>query len=333
MLSKTYYYGSLKVCIAILCAGLSCCIKVPSPMPEMTSSTNTHPLIPISTETGEPSATPTIAPTLVIPYSSEEAIRRFEQYITADDNNCLLPCWFGITPGQSTPTEIQTQFDLFSKIISWSDLAYDAGDWSLSSMIIRVPADDYVVEMMVSYLSPKDTTGVPITAIDTRTFIEENGEYKDDIYGVQAYYQLFKPYTVSGILSEYGVPEKIYVVAYLRTDSSTTPGYGDHFNIHLWFPNNGIFMEYKMSVDGVGQDYRICPTKAFILGTFMQTGLGDRYESVLSKLGGKYELLFSSSRYVQTVDEAFNMTAEEFYQIFSTQTDECLETPTARWWP
>jgi hypothetical protein len=169
----------------------------------------------------------------------------------------------------------------------------------------------------------------------TRAYRLKDGQYEGDVYGYPAYGELLKSYTLSGILSSYGPPSQIFIDAALGSQAlPVTPAFGDYFKIHLWYPDQGIFMEYDISVEGSGDNYRFCPTNASILGVLTPPGLATAsYQEILLKSWDEYINFFPPTEFIKTSEEAFGMTIQEFYQLFRSPTNQCLETPKSIWWP
>ena len=203
------------------------------------------------------------------------------------------------------------------------------------SLTIPNSNDSMVIEVRISYPTSSTDKLVPIISAESRAYRQKNGNYDGDVYGYSAYNELLKLYSIENVLTNYGNPEIIYILGVLRSDVSVTPGFGDHFVIYLWYPNKGIFMAYKMAVEGVGTNYRFCPSNATISGYLLKPGLGSDYKDVfLSLNSGFYQYFFPpSSKYVKTPKDAFGMSNEEFYQLFHSSTDRCLETAIPLWWP
>lgn len=270
----------------------------------------------------------TSVPTL----SSDEAYT-YVDVLLSDDSDCRLPCWLGIMPAQSTLVDIQSQLTMLSSISIDPHFGLRSGEWSVAGLTIPFLENDTVLEVFSAYLTYVGENDVSVITFHTRAYATENGEFINEVYGNPAYSNLLQNYTLSGILYNYGLPIKIFIEAYLRGDTTVTPSYGDLFMIHLWYPDQGIFMEYKMSVEGSGNNYRFCPSSAFISGYLMSPGLGEGYQDVLLKLGDRYQGFFPPSLYVKTPEEAFGMTNEEFYELFDAPTDLCLDSPKSIWWP
>jgi hypothetical protein len=159
----------------------------------------------------------------------------------------------------------------------------------------------------------------------------KDGQYSGDIYGYPAYTALLGAYTLSEILSDYSLPSHIFIQSDLS--GTPSPGWWGTFIIHLWYPEQGIFMEYQMAIDGSGDIYRFCPTNAFVSGTLIPLGHRTDYQEILINLRGIYPLFFPPASNIKMPEEAFEMTDEEFYELFTASPNSCLETQKSIWWP
>jgi small basic protein len=290
------------------------------------TTTNTPTSISMSTSAQIPTKLP------VAPLSPSDAVARVNGYLT-NTANCRLPCWLGITPRQSTLADIQTQLALLTGISTDTSFGIPTKDWSVASITIPYPSDNMVTEIRSAYLTNLGDNKIYVIEFFTRAYKLENGNYVGDIYGYPVYNALLKSYTISGILTSFGQPDQIYVTANLRGDTLVTPGVGDYFELHVWYPHQGIFLVYQMSIERSGENYRVCPANALISGSLLPPGLGAGFQDILLKLGSTYQDFFPPTKSVKKLEDTFSITDQEFYTLFHSPTDRCLETPIPAWWP
>lgn len=303
-------------------ATISAITYIPTSLPT-TTSTSTY----LTTNTMASTITP--IPTL----SPKDAYTRVNEYLT-NGINCRLPCWLGIVPAQSTLLDIQTQLMMFSIIATKTSYNLQTDNWAVTNLTIPYKNNDMVIEIRSAYLALLNENNVYVNGFETSAYRLKNGEYNGDVYGYPAYNELLKAYTLSGILSSYGPPSQVFIRSNLSTDELPLPPFSlDSFVIHLWYPNQGIFMEYNTLAGGSGETYRFCPSNSFISGILLPTELGTGYQEVLKKYGGVYPLFFPPAANIKTPEEALGMTIEEFYQTFRLPTDHCLQSPKSVWWP
>jgi hypothetical protein len=313
-----------------------------------TATTTVTPTIPPPTFTPSrtptltfiPSLTSTLTFTPVATLAPDNAYAHLREILT-DTTNCRLPCWLGITPGKSTLADVLALVQSFKGVDSKSDyLDTITGNETYAMVEIPYPNDNATIEIDPSYLMRTDEDKVSIAFVDTRADWYINGQWGGYAYGYYAYNQLLKHYTLSGILSEYGLPTHIYIFGSLRADIilsvSQTPFATDLFRIHLVYPDQGILMKYEMPVEGRGDNYRFCPSKAQITGYLMPSGSAEDFYTTLHSFeddGGFYKSYPPDAVYSKTPEGAFGMTIQELYQSFQSAPDHCLETLKSIWWP
>jgi hypothetical protein len=308
---------------------LAGCLPYNLPAPTLIHATDTITL----TSTRKPTNMPTFTATPVPTLSPNDVYTRVNEFLT-NNSYCRLPCWFGIVPQQSTLIDVQTQLTMFSSIST--DISYDlpTDNWVVSTLTIPFTDNNLVIEISSAYLAPLNENNISLNEFSTRAYQLKDGAYNGDVYGSSAYNEHLKAYTLSEILSRYGPPSQIFIRSNLSTDELPLPQYSlDSFVIHIWYPNQGIFMEYSMLAGGSGKTYRFCPSNSFISGVLLPTDLGTGYQEVLKRFGGVYPLFFPPAANIKAPEEAFGMTIEEFYQLFRSPTNKCLESPKSIWWP
>jgi hypothetical protein len=296
--------------------------------PSIPSETTTvNPVNDIVTPTYSLTLSPSPTP------APDEANMRLRSLLI-DSTKCLMPCWLGIIPGKSTWQDANEQLTYFSSISRRLGIGESADRGSFGILSIPNSDDTIIIEIIASYMT-SNTNTISVAGMDTRSYKVKNGEYDGDIYGYPAYNELLQNYTLSGVLSIYGPPSKVFINTDLRSDNlPDTPGYGDDFKIHIWYPEQGIFLNYLMPVEGSGKNYRFCPSDSAISGYLMPPGLSEKHqEETLLKFGTEYSAIFSPSEFVKTPEDAFGITSEEFYRLILSAANVCLETPKAIWWP
>jgi hypothetical protein len=329
----------LLVLVTLVSGCASCSSPQPPVIPAAETATASHTVVqPVLTPTPSPTIKPTYTYTFLPTLSADDAHARLRALMD-NSENCLLPCWLGITPGKSTWQEANTHLLSFSSIAvhfqSGSGIHVSTGgQWSLGDFAFSYLNDQIVIEVEIGYPTSSTNDVVSIVSAESRAYRLKDGQFTGDVYGYSAYNDLFKAYSISSILTNYGIPQSIYVFGSLRNDTTISPGFGDYFAIHLWYPNRGIFIYYKMSIEGIGNNYRICPSNAFVSGDFLGAASTTDYKDVLLRRDSVYKYLIPPNiKYVKTTEDAFGITEEEFYQRFRSSQNQCLETPKSLWWP
>lgn len=316
------------IIIGITVLLLSGCMLGVQPTDSSITSTKTNEFIHETNTVITPTSIFTAIPTL----SNDEGFSRLGEFLN-NELGCRLPCWLGILPGHSSLLDLHQKMVMFSGITTNEYEQYPVDGMLIGRMDISYSKNDMVVEINSNFISFSGEDVVSVIGLSTRSYRVENGLYVEDVYGDVTYNKILEDYTLQRILAVHGKPSQVFLEASLRRDTEISPGYGDHFSVHLWYSNEGVFMEYKIPVEGSGNIYRFCPSNAFILGALLPTYLGDDYQELLMSLGSRYQFFFPPSENVKTLEEAFEMTIEEFYQLFITSPNSCVETPKAIWWP
>jgi hypothetical protein len=282
------------------------------------------PISPTPSPNPTPTLTDTPTPISVPTLSADAAYARLRELL--NDSNCRLPCWMGIIPGQSTLQDVYEQLIMFSGIIpSFHGLYIEpAGKWSSGDLTITQPNDNMAIEIGLYYLTPPNMSHISVIAPDALSYRLKNGERDVDIYDYPPLNELIKAYTLTSVLSGYGLPNRIFIYTL-----ATSPLV--YFQIHVWYPEKGIFMIYKLLAHDRGDGYQLCPAQALISGYLTQPSVTDYQGFLLQMDEDTYKNFFPPTAFVKTTDEAFGMTSNQFYQLFRSPSTECLETSKAIW--
>jgi hypothetical protein len=300
-----------------------------------TNRTKAPNTLPVYTATHTP--TPTMTPTItsVPTLASEVAYARVNEFL-ANGSSCQLPCWMGIVPGKSTLLDLHESLTRFSGIATdeYEELPAIPDNNMLSGgLTLSFPKDDYGIEFHTNYISFAGEDKISIIGFASWAYKLNSDGVKNLAYEYPPYNEFFSAYTLSGILSSYGTPDLIYINAGLGRDSlPQTPLASDYFLIHILYPEQGIAMRYEMSVEGVGDNYRFCPSNSFIQGYLIPPSTRETFLQVLQNSGDDFSKFSPPSEFTKTPEEAFGMTIGEFYQIFRKPTDRCLDTQKKIWW-
>jgi len=127
---------------------------------------------PTSTSTPTPTATPTLTPLPTLPLQDA---KNLVQELFETNRGCLLPCWWGITPGQTTWGEARQFLEQFADVDPYGTVNQNKPDFYIG---VLVPISDAMFrtlfpdekEVLPYYLSQyyEVTDGVVIS-IEIRT--------------------------------------------------------------------------------------------------------------------------------------------------------------------
>jgi len=116
-----------KLIAALLAAGLllAACAQPPAPGPTLPPAATRQPsATPQPTFTPTPTSTPTLTPMPTLPSDEAQALA---MALLKDETDCHLPCWFGVTVGETTWPEANNLFKTFSYLFEYSGSEDDPG--------------------------------------------------------------------------------------------------------------------------------------------------------------------------------------------------------------
>ncbi len=238
---------------------------------------------------------------------------------------CQLPCWGGITPGKSTLTDVQKQLTVFSGISNRTYFGPAGNSWIVGNLDVFYPLGNTVIEIWPGYIALSDGETVLGISIGTQS-LPQNPEGL--VYGDNDYNSLLSAYTLPQIFATYGMPTQTFVTAEIYVAEPTAP---DYFKIHLMYQDQGIFITYTMPAEINEDSYKFCPSDSLIELDLIPQGNGDNYQEFFRQIGDDEWASFPSSPLNKSMEEALGMTTEEFYDLFSSSTTQCLESPISIW--
>ena len=271
--------------------------------------TNTPTLSSTPTRSIQP-PTPTLVPTL-----SDTQTEALVLDLLHNNADCKLPCWWGLTPGKTDWTTIQSRIS------------------SLGLPFSTYPRSEYDIFGTGFYLTNHSFSVGPLLFLQNDTLrvikaIAETTPGPDQrIYGDPFYLEAMRPYLLTGMLSTYGKPEQ----ALLYVLDTRDPVLSDYFML-LFFPLTGILAQYEgQSEEGNGV-LRLCPQTAMISMWLWSPDEKMTLADVFS-----FEVYTSKDVQMKFLDrflpleDAASISIEDFYTQFSSQQKSCLETPKSLW--
>jgi hypothetical protein len=271
--------------------------------------TNTKTRLPSKTSTPAPTDTPspTIPPTIVwspmATLSMGEADQKIQDLL---DNNagCQLPCWWGITPGETSKIDTIRYLSSFTALTTvWGP----SGNYQIGSVEPGKPIGDF----LSSYKIFGDYGNIEYYFRDGL------------VYTISAYHgggtgdKKVDTFQLSRILADYGVPEEMAVSA-----APTAPG-GPVFDIYLMDGHKGIYVHYVYyNVNISGNDLRVCPRN-----------IGPEELLLWSPKTRTLSLAdFFAPQNWPTVHQALGMDIESFQKLFKNPDNGvCIKTSVDIW--
>jgi len=230
------------------------------------------------------------------------------------NGGCTLPCWWGITPGQS---RWETAYDYFK---------------SLGEEPVVLP----------SYTGKGYTIGFRDEQEGFNThvmFFVDNGiirviapgaEVTPDNYALTFdspfYSKVMKQYSLVEILSKYGQPAQILI----RVMPVQYPPLWDFYTL-LYYPDEGILVEYTGQSQKKADQHVLCMKNAFVNMWLWSPDDKMSLSDVYAYQGAvERETRYKFLSYFKPIDAATKYTPETFTQTF-IEPNNCLETSIDQW--
>ncbi len=252
------------------------------------------------------STTPTPIPTLS-PSDAELMVTN----LLIDNSDCEFPCWWGFIPGETD-------------IISFKSFVYTLGDfagpWHDENGIyfyIEFPVDEKLIHLRGGGYFDEEGKNIEWINVFTEIDREIEGGY-ETLYGDQLYSEYFMRYSIAHFLSTYGEPSD----ALVYVSDSWWP-----LSLILYYQELGIFVDFQMPVDELGDRYKACPSEAIAHLWLWSSDKNYPIKEVLEENEYGIPYLGPAFGYV-TIEEATGIAMKEFVDIFSDPTNtSCIQTP------
>lgn len=263
-------------------------------LPSVTLTLTSRP----ATTTSSPTHTP--APPTVTPRPTLTADERYDfvKEMLETNGGCELPCWWGITPGETTWRAARDFFT--SQGINWfyeSELYFDP---PLSKRTTEYNLDLHFTQragIVYSVQVHSQALGAP---------------------QVNHFAQDWHRYSPDQLLSKYGIPSQVYIhmMPPIERDAPV------YYTLWLVYDQVGFFIIYRGPASYEPPTMRACPRfkeVTWILLYLESPGLSRLFDS--------------SADPPVTLEEATGMSVESFYETFKNpDSDVCIESP-ANIWP
>lgn len=274
----------------------------------ISSTTLSTPLSNTPTSDSKVNATSTKIPTtegtpiiaaLTSPPPVTNSVSKDKSEITLEllrtNNDCELPCWWGITPNQTQWKEAEFFLRSFSKITS-----RQSPDWFV--YYARSP-----IEKIYSDVSEVRST-----------FAVQNGVVKE--IEITSFNE--STYHLSNFLQRVGIPELVLISTYSSdygTENGTVP-----MTVALYYPNLGIMATYGSWANLDGTFINGCLDKSPTLFLWSPQEYKREIEYIL-----RWD--FDHVPYLP-IEDATNLDNRAFYENFSNNDiSPCLATPITLW--
>lgn len=284
--------------------------RQPTQLPTRTvtaSATMTaSPIQPTETPTITPSITPTRTPTLKpsltpLPTLPTETARAYVLGLLEDNGGCQLPCWWGLTPGETDWDAAEQFLASFSSLMATYRDSPMAQDFFAFSYIYYLPEPQFpsYAEIRITIRSEK-ITQLNISGID----------------GANAY-------QIRSMLKRYGQPDSVWIFA---TTSMMPPDWKSGFSLVLYY-DEGVFASYSGESLLGGNIIQGCVNELGVIHLLEdRKGLD---ASIVVKELDNFSTILDRKKPLQEVTD---LSIERFYELFSKNTGRvCVFTPKIYW--
>ncbi|KAA3646527.1 MAG: hypothetical protein DWQ07_09975 [Chloroflexi bacterium] len=236
----------------------------------------------------------------------------------ATNDECYLPCWWGIQPG----------------ITQWNGLRDVLGPlgW-LQSLDVINDGRYEIIETVNQDNFPNLGLSFYSLGQDTIQYVRIGAEmaYPPES---QFYYEEFEKawsrYSLAAILTEYGKPNKVSV--YLQPGIIEQGGSWE-YQIYLIYEDRGIFTRYtfenSISYDPSADEYRVCPHNEDLtsVGLYLKPPADSTsFSEVMEYIGRSY---LGDTKLLEDISD---LSVEEFHALFAGQSvDNCLVSDGSNW--
>jgi hypothetical protein len=275
--------------------------------------------LPTATIEIQPTNLPTLTPLVMIPIltwtplptlSPNEASARMDEWLQGSPE-CLLPCWGGITPGE---TDWQNAKQILASVVS-----------------IRVIEEQTLCSFgpcnNMEWRSREDTRyGTSI-----QSFLASGSE--DLIIGMTI--GVSKPsstYRLDTVLAQYGPPEHIY----LTPSNLFAPPEELFLEFILAYPNHRVIILYQWKARLIGDNLVSCIQDGSAVKLYINPQISGVWDENAIKhiLYGQYKDYEIDGIPFKPLEEVTEMTIENFYKEFKIiDGSECIITSSRYWLP
>jgi hypothetical protein len=264
--------------------------------------------------------TPTPLPTL----PAEEAQKAILDLLE-DNGGCRLPCWWGLTPGETSVQEAQTLVERFGAV-SIITIFFD----NVGGTHLRLTENDFLLDISANINYdleiPKTIKGLKITTQVNRE-LEEGGF--EVVWENPLNAEFLQAYMLPQILTAYGPPSQVFVYGNVAYGHASWP----LFELVLDYADRGFVIWYTVLMEREGDTYLGCMANVYTDLHLWDPDLDYTWaEGVTRTTGGEDSEIDWLNKHFLPLEEATSLTLDEFYEIFQNpENTSCLETPVEIW--
>lgn len=273
---------------------------LPSATPLPTQTATLKPTRPTETATSTAFPLPSLTPLPTIQPSQRG--ERYAELMTTNDN-CQLPCWWGLEMGISTLEEVVQIYETFDPVITVQD--YPEG---------------YAI-VTIQFIDPNIEGGIQTTHM----FTILNGILIEAEIQVGKY----ENFTPSSLMAQFGQPSDVWLWTIPKPYQGLLPA-----SFRFYFAEQGILTAYAESARNVGENVEVCFNEtggSILLLWSPEIWNSDGSKGFIDRANASAELTLGGHR---PISEVSNWDAEALYtNLLNPDSTECLETPSNQWSP
>ncbi|MBX3047705.1 MAG: hypothetical protein KIT46_08265 [Anaerolineales bacterium] len=268
--------------------------------------------VPVAEQTA-PSDTPS-SPLTSSP-STEETYQVSLGELSNKYSNCDLPCWWGVTPGETTKNEFNQEW---SSIFRSSEYyVAPSGD---SGWVEVVSSEDEVIISMKARFEFSADQKLGSLNITTLAYSRVEGGLIR-LYGEETYIRLTDNYSLDMVLRDFGLPEAVRFYLEIAIAEPTAP---NAFILWLSYPEEGVILEYTTRPIIETENPVICIEDLFFNAWLFSPGDLEGVRNKMNEFVGPYTL---------DVEQVYGITVDEFHKKFQRGGEECMTIPVDIWPP
>lgn len=260
----------------------------PSPLPTETTEPTLTPSL-TQTATRHPSPTPSMTPLPTFSPTDAQAV-----IIDLLENNagCLLPCWWGVTPGQTQWADIVPFLTALTPRIMKVSSIHGVDVYGVEFYIPEIPNPDFAY-LALYYVNPN------------------NGIIDKIKIGLMKQY-----YILPSLLNSYGQPSEVLISTYQTNVGGPLP-----FRTVVVYQEQGFAATYETVAVRSGNNLVGCPQQTDHVGLLLSS----------PQLGINSEDTRTEQNYYP-LEEVTNSSLQNFYETYKDiDNTSCLETPMNLW--
>lgn len=257
---------------------------------------------------------PYTATLYVNPTPTPENIPRIDHLNELVNNvECLLPCWWGLTLGESDEAAVTDMLtDYFDE--DWSTRIDDLDENKLKSFggsFVTLPRTEDTEFLIQEYIT-----------FGTDFWIQENRLIATSfvIHFPEIHYIDWNPYLARTFLSQYGIPDEVQLIIH-----SLDIYHPARSSLYLRYHALGLYVEYVLWTPYNGENINICNSVSAVdtISIWVETQ-GIEFPATM-ELAGWDRIRFGQD-YQTDIEDISGLTTEEFTELFS-QEDACFDIP------